>query len=243
SLTAIALARIDAVRHIGLRHFDGGRPLVLPPTFGVLHHLSYAGSDDRILRKLATFSHRDEVVKDWFQRVWLAWDVDKGLRNLHPTHPQAYGWAEHIHRQQSLSAYLSDEASAVLEVAASPQNVATTRTEPKPVWPTDVSVSIVIPLCGGATDISNCLDSLFNLSQLIDEIIVVDNASSDQSIEAALGSQLWSKYGGAHGEILANSDPKVRLIRLPDNRGFATACNIGFRESSGDIVVFLNSDT
>jgi GT2 family glycosyltransferase len=37
--------------------------------------------------------------------------------------------------------------------------------------------------------------------------------------------------------------PRVSYVRNPENRGFAAAANEGFRRSSGEFVLFLNSDT
>ena len=74
------------------------REIVLGPEHGVLHHLSYCGPDERILKKLSTWSHRNEVVDEWVQRVWCQWPQDRLMGNLHPTHPTAYGWIKHINR-------------------------------------------------------------------------------------------------------------------------------------------------
>jgi GT2 family glycosyltransferase len=57
------------------------------------------------------------------------------------------------------------------------------------------------------------------------EIIVVDNASSDGSAEAAL-----------------EAFPEIRMIRNPDNLGFAKANNIGIREATGRHICLMNSD-
>ena len=56
-------------------------PLILSPEHGVLHHLSYAGPDERIRRKIATWGHHHEVLPGWYERVWLGWDSDKLMRN------------------------------------------------------------------------------------------------------------------------------------------------------------------
>lgn len=60
------------------------------------------------------------------------------------------------------------------------------------------------------------------------EVIVVDNNSSDDSLQF-----LESEFG---------RDPKLRIIRNPTNQGFAKACNRGFGDASGEFVLFLNPD-
>ena len=58
------------------------------------------------------------------------------------------------------------------------------------------------------------------------EVIVVDNASGDGSIE-----------------YLSPRFPAVRFMEADLNLGFAKACNRGFQESRGRYILFLNPDT
>jgi GT2 family glycosyltransferase len=58
------------------------------------------------------------------------------------------------------------------------------------------------------------------------EIIVVDNASPDRSIEN-----------------ITDSFPQVQLLKSPVNAGFGNANNKGIRASKGEFVFLLNSDT
>lgn len=87
-------------------------------------------------------------------------------------------------------------------------------------------LSIVIPNWNGLRFLQPCLDSLRRQSYPTLEIIIVDNASSD-------GSQAYIK---------ANY-PEVKLIALPENRGFTGACNAGMQAASGEYVCLLNNDT
>jgi GT2 family glycosyltransferase len=89
-------------------------------------------------------------------------------------------------------------------------------------------VSIIIPNYNGQTYLGDCIDSLYELDFPREsyEIIVVDNASSDNSVEF-----LCSRY------------PDVVLIQAPKNLGFASGCNLGIRHSSGEHIVLLNNDT
>lgn len=58
------------------------------------------------------------------------------------------------------------------------------------------------------------------------EIVVVDNASSDGSVEA-----------------IQNYSSKLKIIQNERNLGFAKGCNVGAKESKGKYILFLNSDT
>ncbi len=62
----------------------------------------------------------------------------------------------------------------------------------------------------------------------VDEVIVVDNASSDDSL---------MKLAAAFPD-----NPKLQIVRNPANLGFAAACNIGVSRSSSSHLFFLNPD-
>jgi hypothetical protein len=84
-----------------------------------------------------------------------------------------------------------------------------------------ISAIVVNYNAGGL--LRNCVDSLLNCPLDV-EVIVVDNASTDASLSALQG--------------LA----RVRVIRNPQNRGFAAACNQGIVVSKADNLLFLNPD-
>jgi GT2 family glycosyltransferase len=86
--------------------------------------------------------------------------------------------------------------------------------------------SVVIPHWNGKHFLPPCLDSLQRQTYPAVEVIVVDNASTD-------GSQA----------LLREQYPWVRLIELPENRGFTGACNAGMQAAQGEIVALLNNDT
>lgn len=72
------------------------------------------------------------------------------------------------------------------------------------------------------------LKALFDLMQAAgehDEVIVVDNGSTDHSMR-----------------MVRSSFPTVRLIENGCNNGFARACNQGVAASRGRYVLFLNND-
>ena len=90
----------------------------------------------------------------------------------------------------------------------------------------DTLVSIIIPHWNGIDVLSECIDSLNNTEYSNSEIIVVDNASSDDSVN-------WIK----------NNYPKINIVQNDKNYGYAGGCNRGIKASKGDYIVFLNNDT
>lgn len=86
-------------------------------------------------------------------------------------------------------------------------------------------LAIVIVSYNARDDLERCLASLEAAPPVSSEIIVVDNASSDGSLDAA----------AAHRG--------VRLLALESNRGFSAANNAGIRATASELVLLLNSDT
>lgn len=89
-----------------------------------------------------------------------------------------------------------------------------------------VDVSVVIVNWNTRAFLLDVIDSLRATTHATSlEVIVVDNASHDGSVEA-----------------LAEHHPDVRLIVNPDNYGFARANNIGFDVAGGDAYCLINTD-
>jgi GT2 family glycosyltransferase len=88
-------------------------------------------------------------------------------------------------------------------------------------------LSIIIVSYNARADLERCLETLVRDTPAVDhEIIVVDNASSDDTVHA-----LRTRWSG------------VRLIEAGGNLGFARGNNLGIRQSFGEIVLLLNGDT
>jgi GT2 family glycosyltransferase len=85
-------------------------------------------------------------------------------------------------------------------------------------------VAIVIPTCNGLQYTKLCLESVRRCTFHPYEIIVVDNSSSDGTVEFLRGQ----------------SD--VKLIINSENRGYPTACNQGIRASSAPYILLMNND-
>lgn len=90
-----------------------------------------------------------------------------------------------------------------------------------------VRLSVIVVSAGTRDLLENCLDSLPSATEGVQaEVIVVDNASTDESVE-----HVQSKH------------PEVKLLENSTNRGFAQATNQGLAIASGEYALLLNSDT
>jgi len=87
-------------------------------------------------------------------------------------------------------------------------------------------VSVIIVNYNGKTHLEKCLKSLMKINYKNYEIILVDNNSTDQSIE-----------------FVKNTYPSITIIKLNDNYGFAEPNNIGAKNAKGEFLLFLNNDT
>lgn len=91
-----------------------------------------------------------------------------------------------------------------------------------------VQVSIIIANYNNSSYISDCLTSV-SLQSFADwEALVVDDGSSDNSVD------IIKKFESA--------DPRISLIRLGKNQGLSIARNTGLRAARGKYVMFLDSD-
>ena len=88
-----------------------------------------------------------------------------------------------------------------------------------------MTLSIVIPTHDTRELTLRCLDSI-SRSAPAAEVVLVDDASSDGTAEAA-----------------AERYPALQILRCPDPVGFTRAANLGMSRARGEILLLLNSDT
>src|ERR1700722_7577230 len=90
-----------------------------------------------------------------------------------------------------------------------------------------MELSIIFVNWNSVKWLQECIPSIQEYTHGIEyEIIVVDNASPEGGVDA-----------------LKEEFPDIVLIKSKENLGFAGANNLGFRESKGECVLFLNPDT
>ena len=87
-------------------------------------------------------------------------------------------------------------------------------------------ISIIIVNYNGKELLQKCLESLFKTDYENFEVILVDNNSTDNSIE-----------------FVTKNYPKIIVIKLDSNKGFAEPNNIGAKIAKGEYLLFLNNDT
>src|SRR5512136_2142958 len=87
-------------------------------------------------------------------------------------------------------------------------------------------ISIIIVNWNGAQHLPVCLNALRAQTVSNFEVIVADNASHDESLQ-----------------LLARDYAEVKVVALPENRGFTGGNNTGIRAARGEFVILLNNDT
>jgi len=89
-----------------------------------------------------------------------------------------------------------------------------------------ITVSVIIVNVNQRELLARCLESLWRQTYSDFEVIVVDNGSTDGSVQFVRSQPI----------------PKLRLVSLPSNQGFAGGCNAGIAAASGRYIATLNND-
>lgn len=89
-------------------------------------------------------------------------------------------------------------------------------------------VSIIVPVYNVDNYLEECLDSLVNQTYKNLEIILINDGSSDNSLE------ICKRYN--------KKDNRIKIIDFEKNFGYPHAINEGIKSSSGDYIVFIDSD-
>ncbi len=98
---------------------------------------------------------------------------------------------------------------------------------------TDLSFDIITPVFNQSRYTKKYLEYMSQLPSHNFTITVIDNGSTDET------SALLKE----NSEVMNGVDkPKLQIISLGENIGFAKACNLGYSKTKGDVVIFLNND-
>jgi len=88
-----------------------------------------------------------------------------------------------------------------------------------------MDVSVIIVAYNSASSVADCLKSVREQQDVQREILVIDNASSDETVN-----------------VIRSSQANPVLIENRENVGFGRACNQGFAASKGRYIYLLNPD-
>lgn len=87
-----------------------------------------------------------------------------------------------------------------------------------------VKVSVIVPVYNRKRTIKRCINSILSQTMPPFEVIVVDDGSTDKTIE-----------------LIENISDKIRIIKQ-NHRGAQAARNLGIINAKGDYIAFLDSD-
>ncbi len=86
-------------------------------------------------------------------------------------------------------------------------------------------VTAVVVSHNGADEIEDCLSHLVNGGEGRLHLVVVDNASTDDTLELA-----------------KSFDPPVEVVELPENRGYGFGANAGAQRTNREFIAVINQD-
>ena len=89
-------------------------------------------------------------------------------------------------------------------------------------------ISVIVPVYNTAPFLRECLDSIASQTYELLDIILIDDGSTDNSLE------ICREYAAA--------DNRFRIITLPGNQGQSAARNAGLAKATGDYITFVDSD-
>ena len=90
------------------------------------------------------------------------------------------------------------------------------------------TITALLPVHNGAATLARALDSVFGGESMPDEVLVVDDGSTDAT------AAILADY--------ASRQPTLTIVRLPTNGGLHAALNRGVAEARGDFIARIDAD-
>lgn len=88
------------------------------------------------------------------------------------------------------------------------------------------TLTVCIPVYNGAETIARCLTSVLSQTHRDFECLVIDNASTDSTVD----------------EVRKFSDPRIRTVRNPENVGVMRNHNLGLELARGEVIQYVHAD-
>lgn len=89
-------------------------------------------------------------------------------------------------------------------------------------------ISIIVPIYNSSKYLKKCINSITNQTLEDIEIILVDDNSTDSSLDIIKNYE--------------KEDSRIKVIHLDENKGIGSARNIGIEEANGKYIGFVDSD-
>lgn len=89
-------------------------------------------------------------------------------------------------------------------------------------------LSIIIPVYNSEKFIKETIDSILSQNFKDFEIIIIDDASKDESLKII--------------ENISKKDKRIRVLKIKTNKGKAGAINVGFKHTKGRYITFSDAD-
>ena len=89
-------------------------------------------------------------------------------------------------------------------------------------------ISIIVPIYNGEKYIEDCLKSIFVQTYEEWELILIDNASTDDSLELC--------------KMYAAQDDRIQVLHQHHNKGVSVARNLGIEKARGEFITFIDVD-
>ena len=177
---------------------------------------------DPVFHYLVYGVNEDRKVSENFEADrYLSLNPDVEESGVNPLfHYIVYGkdeWREYNNKQQQSNQTNEQPNKQNLVVKSTEKDIQENKT-----------IDIILPVYNALDDVKNCINSLYELKTHSFNLIVIDDCS-DKETEQYLIEQSKIK--------------NFKLIRNQENLRFTKTVNKGLKESTGDYVVLLNSDT
>ncbi len=89
-------------------------------------------------------------------------------------------------------------------------------------------LSVLVPVYNEEATVTTVLEQVCHLGELVREVVVVDDGSTDQTVAAV--------------EKFAAGEPRIALLRHPKNRGKTAAIRTALEAATGDVIIVQDAD-
>lgn len=113
-------------------------------------------------------------------------------------------------------------------IATHAHNIRISKDRKRASLASDLKVSILIPAYNVARYIDRCLDSILNQTYANLEVVVINDNSSDETLDIA--------------QSYASEDDRVIVVSRPQRMGVSSARNLALSKASGDAIMWVDPD-